>query len=249
MLPGFHKISRFRRFSLKVLEMSFKGNVWSSLFFLFFSLSSFAQTSRETGSGLSLSWEAEKDLSRFFTLAGEEEIRLRDNSIGFDRTVTSLGIDYSFFDRKMKVGGYYAFLYLYNNDHLFESRHRYYLNFSYKETFEPFILSWRGRLQETYRDENRDEYKINPKYVMKNKIEVAYMIWGSPWKPYISCDFSTSLNDPVMGYELTRMRFQGGASWRLDRTTYLDFFLRFDDYLSGNDPHVLLVGASYKMKF
>ncbi|MDR2621870.1 MAG: DUF2490 domain-containing protein [Dysgonamonadaceae bacterium] len=219
------------------------------LLFLLLSLPSFAQTPRETTFGASLSVEAEKELSRFFSLTGEEEVRLRDNSTGFDRSVTSLGIDYAFFDRKAKIGIYYAFLYLYNNDHLFEPRHRYYLNFSYKETVEPFILSWRGRLQGTYRDENRGEYKINPKYVMKNKLEAAYMIWGSPWKPYLSCDISTSLNDPVRGNELTRLRFQGGASWRLNRTTYLDFFLRCDEYLVGDDPRVLSVGASYKMKF
>jgi hypothetical protein len=199
--------------------------------------------------GASLSLEVEKDLNRFFTLAGEEEIRLLNNSTGFDRTVTSLGIDYSLFDRKMKAGVYYAFLYLYNKDHFYEARHRYYLNLSYKETFEPFILSWRGRLQGTYRDETRGEYKINPKYMMKNRIEAAYTIWGSPWKPYLSCDFSTSLNDPVMGYELTRMRFQGGANLRLNRTSWIDFFLRFDDYLSGDDSHLLSLGVSYKMKF
>jgi hypothetical protein len=236
MSPGFHRSFRF-------------GNAWICLLFLLSSLSSFAQAARETGAGASLTLEAEKDLNRFFSLSGEEEIRLLDNSTGFDRTVTSLGINYSFFDRKIKAGVYYAFLYLYNNDRLFEARHRYYFNLSYKETFEPFILSWRGRLQGTYRNESLGRYKINPKYIMKNKIEVAYMIWGSPWKPYLSCDFSTSLNDPVMGYELTRMRFQGGTSWRLNRTSWMDFFLRFDNYLSGDDPHLLSLGVGYKVAF
>jgi hypothetical protein len=222
---------------------------WVVVVLLLFALSSFAQMPRETGLGASLSVEAEKELSRFFSLTGEEEVRLRDNSIGFDRSVTSLGIDYAFFDRKAKIGTYYAFLYLYNNDHLFEPRHRYYLNLSYRETFEPFILSWRGRLQGTSRDETRGRYKINPKYIMKNKLEAAYMIWGSPWKPYLSCDFSTSLNDPVRGCELMRLRFQGGTSWRLNRTTYMDFFLRWDEYLVGDDPRVLSLGATYKVKF
>ncbi|MDR1154522.1 MAG: DUF2490 domain-containing protein [Bacteroidales bacterium] len=228
MLRGFHK-------SLPLL--------------LLFSLSSFAQTPRETNLGVSLSVEAEKGLGRFFSLTGEEELRLRDNSIGFDRSVTSLGIDYAFFNRKVKIGVYYALLYLYNNDHIFESRHRYYFNLSYKETLGPLILSWRGRLQGTSRNENRGEYRINPKYRMKNKLEAAYLIWGSPWKPYLSCDFSTDLNDPVRGSELTRLRLQGGTSWRLNRTTYLDFFLRCDEYLVGDDPRVLSLGATYKVKF
>jgi hypothetical protein len=226
-----------------------RGRGRGLLLFLLLALSSFAQTPRETNLGATLSMEAEKDLSRFFSLIVEEEVRFIDNNVAFDRSVTSLGIDYALFDRKVKIGVYGAFLYLYNNDHLFEPRLRHYLNLSYRETFEPFILLWRGRLQGTYRNENRDEYKINPKYVMKNKMEVAYLIWGSPWKPYFSCDFSTSLNDPVKGYELMRMRFQAGTNWRLDRTTYLDFFLRFDKYLADDDPHALSLGATYKVKF
>lgn len=214
-----------------------------------FPISTFAQTPREIDVGASLTVEMEKELNRFFSVTGEEEVRLITNSVGFDRSITSLGVNYSLFSSKVKVGAYYAFLRLYNNDYLFESRHRYYLNLSYKEIFEPFTFSWRGRLQGTYRNENRGAYKINPKYVMKNKVEVAYTIWGSPWKPYFSCDFSTSLNDPVRGRELTRMRFQGGASWRLNRTTYLDFFLRFDDHLAYDDPQVVWLGATYKVKF
>lgn len=199
--------------------------------------------------GASFSLAGEKDLNRFLALAIDEEIRFTNNNIGFDRSITSFGLDYSFLDKKLKTGIYYAFIYLYNNDYLYEARHRYYLNLSYKETFEPYVLSWRGRLQCTYRDENRGEYKINPKYVMKNKFEAAYLIWGSPWKPYISCDLSTSLNDPVMGHELLRIRYEGGASWRIDRTTYMEFFVRLDEYLSGNDPHILSLGVAYKAKF
>jgi hypothetical protein len=219
------------------------------LLLLVFPFSLFAQTQRGMDYGAAFSLTGEKDLSRFFTLAMDEEIRIVDNNTGFDRSVTSVGLDYSFFDRKAKIGAYYAFIYLYNNDFLYESRHRYYLNVSYKETFEPFILSWRGRLQGTYRNEDRGAYKINPKYVMKNKFEAAYMIWGSPWRPYLSCDVSTSLNDPVRGYELLRIRYEGGVNWRLDRTTYMEFFLRLDKYLSDTDPHKLSVGINYKVKF
>ncbi|GAB6012513.1 DUF2490 domain-containing protein [Viscerimonas tarda] len=221
-----------------------------ALLLLLLSSISFAQSPREIKAGASLSVAAEKDLSRFLSVSMDEEIRLINNNIGFDRSVTSVGLDYSLFDKKVKIGGYYAFIYLYNNDYRYEPRHRYYLNLSYKETgFKPFILSWRGRLQGTYRDENTGEYRINPKYVMKNKLEAAYTIWGSPWRPYLSCDVSTSLNDPVKGYELLRIRYEGGVNWRLNRTDYMEFFLRFNEYLSDTDLHRLSVGISYKRKF
>ncbi|GHU65684.1 hypothetical protein FACS1894123_11690 [Bacteroidia bacterium] len=219
------------------------------LFFFLISVPVFAQSKQETNYGAIFAFEGEKALGRNLSLGIEEEIRLIDNTKGFDRNVISAGLDYFLFNRKVKVGAYYAFLYLYNGDDYFEPRHRYYFNFSYKETVNSFILSWRGRIQGTYRDENYGSYKVNPKYVMKNKFEIDYAIWGSPWKPYISADMSTLLNDPVAGRELTRIRFQGGANWRWYRNIYLDFFLRWDEYPVRTDPRVLSVGASYKIKF
>jgi hypothetical protein len=217
------------------------------IFFLLLSVSSFAQSRKETDVGASLSLELEKELNRFFSLSMEEEIRLLDSPTGFDRSVTSLGLDYALFGRKLKFGAYYAFIYLYNNDHLYEPRHRYYFNLSYKETINQFTLSWRGRVQGTYRDENRGEYKINPKYGLKNKFQVEYAIWGSPWKPFISCDLSNDLNNP-MGNALTRIRYQGGTGWRLNRTDYLDFFVRYDQYMAGDEHNGVSIGVGYKIK-
>ncbi|KAA6303610.1 MAG: hypothetical protein EZS26_000161 [Candidatus Ordinivivax streblomastigis] len=221
----------------------FKSIVVSLLFFL----PSFAQTSQKTDAGLSLSAELNKDLNRYFSLTMEEEVRLISNTIGFDRNVTALGIDYVLFDRKIKVGAYYAFLYLYNSDYLFEPRHRSYFNVSYKETFDSFTLSWRGRFQGTYRDENRDDYKINPKYLLKNKFQLEYAVWGKPWKPFISCELYNDLNNPKGNY-LTRMRYQAGTAWRLNRSDYFDFFLRYDQNLDSRDTQVFSIGIGYKVK-
>ena len=216
---------------------------------LFYFLPAFSQSEKETRLGTIMAVEVEKDLIRNLSGVLEEEVRLVNNRIGFDRSVTTLGLDYSLFNKKAKVGVYYAYIHLYNSDYYFEPRHRFYMNVSYKETVEPFIFSWRGRLQTTYRDENIGSYKINPKNIMKNKVEIAYTIWGSPWKPYVSCDISTLLNDPIEGYGLTRFRFTGGAIWRLNRTTYLDFFLRYDNEMDQRDPNGFSFGVSYKIKF
>lgn len=233
---------------LIILRDLHKRIVWCFLF-LCFSAFSFAQTKKETNLGTSLSLVLQKDLSRFLTWEIDQEIRLINNTVGFERSITETGLDYALFRKRVKVGAYYAFMYLYNNSHLYEPRHRYYFNLSYKQPLNDFTFSWRGRFQSTFRDEDRDRYKVNPKQVVKNKFEIEYIIFGSPWKPYLSCDLSTYLNDPVMGYTLTRIRFQGGVNWRMDRTTYMEFFLRYDDYQSASDNNSLFVGATYKIKF
>ena len=222
------------------------------LFFVTLLLFSFspamASNGDETDAGLSLSYEMEKSLFRNMSLSVCEEIRLVTNAKGFDRSATSAGLDYAFWDKRIKVGAFYEFLYLYNNKHNYEPRHRYYFNLSLNQTFGDFTLSWRGRVQGTYRQENIGEYNINPKYIMKNKFEIEYSIWGRPWKPYVSCDLSTELNDP-MGNDLTRIRTEAGATHRINRTNYIKFFLRWDEYLVDNDPRVITLGAAYKMRF
>ena len=224
--------------------------LYNTILLLLVSLPVLSQSDKETRLGTIMALELEKELSRKFSGVLEEEVRLVNNRIGFDRSVTTLGLDYTFLNQKAKIGAYYAYIYLYNSDYLFEPRHRFYMNMSYKEVVAPFTFFWRGRLQGTYRNEDIDSYKINPKYVMKNKLEVAYSIWGAPWKPYVSCDFSTILNDPMIdGYDLTRMRFMGGVTWRLNRTNYLDFFLRYDKEMDRRDPDVFSLGVNYKIKF
>ena len=216
------------------------------IFGMWFSLTTFAQKN-DMDLGMSISGDLEKSLNRKWDLSFGQEVRLIDNPVVFSRSTTSIGLDYTLFERKMKIGAYYAFLYLYNNDYLFEARHRYYFNISYKEALGQFTLSWRGRLQGTTRDENRGMYKINPKYVMKNKFQVEYAVWGRPWKPFISGDLSTDLNNP-MGNDLTRVRYEVGTAWRLNRTDYIDIFFRFDQYLDTRDPYVLSFGIGYKLK-
>ncbi|MDR1779750.1 MAG: DUF2490 domain-containing protein [Tannerella sp.] len=208
-----------------------------------------AQPQRETRGGALMSFSAEKQLIRNLDLNFEEELRLATTPNVYDRTVSTLGIDYSLMNKKLKIGAYYAFIYLYNNDFLYEPRHRFYVNLSYRQKLDQLTLSWRIRLQETLRDDNRGSYRVNPRYVMKNKLEAEYAIFGKPWKPFISCDFSTNLNDDETRYDLVRLRTQAGANWRINRTTSMDFYLRYDEYLKADDPRTISVGVAYKMRF
>lgn len=206
----------------------------------------FAQFERETDLGASLAIELEKNLSQHFSISLEEEVRLVTNEKGFDRNMLTLGLSYSFFER-FKAGIAYCNIHLYNSKHYFENRHRFYATLSYKQPLGDFTLSWRGRFQGTYRNENRGEYKINPKYVLRNKIDLEYKIFGSPWRPSISADFSNTTNDPTGNY-FYRVRYQGGVNWRMNRTESMEFFFRFDHYLADEDPHVMALGVTFKKK-
>ena len=213
----------------------------------FLSIQVFSQSRKETDAGAILSAEINKSFKKRFDLTFAEEVRFITNTIGFERSVTTLGIDYTLWKKKLKMGVYYDFIYHYNKNRLFEARNRYYYNLSYKQAFESFTLTWRGRIQGTYRDENRDSYKINPKYVLKNRLQLEYSIFGKPWKPSVSCEISNELNNP-MGNKVIRMRYEGGVTWRMNRTEYLDFFIRYGRQFDFRDSHVFYIGTGYKLK-
>lgn len=222
-----------------------KYSVFIVLLFISFSL---LGQERETDLGAIFTVRLNKDLNRHFGLSFEQEVRLLTNNTGFDRSMSSLGVDYTIV-KGLKAGVFYNYMYLYNSNFLYESRHRYYANLSYKYGVNrKLTLAWRTRFQGTCRDESRGEYKINPKYILRNKLEAEYNILGTRWKPYLSAEAANTLNDPL-GNEIYKLRFQGGTSWRWDRTTYLEFYLRTDEYLTGQDPRVISIGVGYKKNF
>jgi hypothetical protein len=226
------------------------------LLFLLFPVLAIAQE-RGTQGGLSLQYEAEKDLldnryGNILSISVDEEIRLvgNNNPASFDRSVTSIGFNYGLFNNRLKTGVYYAFIYLWNGDYLYEPRHRFYFNMSYKQPLDrQWQVLWRGRVQSTLRDENTGMYRVNPRYVMKNKFEVRYHKLGTPFQPYLSCDFSTYLNDNETHYDIARLRFQAGTTYRLNLTNTFDVFIRWDEYRTKDDPRIIYLGASYSMKF
>ncbi|MDR0428181.1 MAG: DUF2490 domain-containing protein [Dysgonamonadaceae bacterium] len=205
------------------------------------------QAQGDTDYGASFTFEVTKELNRFFRLNVDEEVRLVDNNrYKFDRSSTTLGVDYEIIRSKMRTGVFYSFLYLYNSDYLFEARHRYFFHVSYKEEVGSFTLSWRGRFQSTVRDENRGAYKVNPKYILRNRIQAEYNIWKSRWVPFLSCELANPLNDSR--YDLNRIRIQGGTEYRLSRYTYLNAFLRYDTNFESGDHNRLILGVGYRIK-
>lgn len=219
-----------------------------SALFLLLAVAVVAQPKREMDLGAILSVEAQSSLTKNLNLSVEEELRLVTNEIGFDRSVTSLGLTYGLFDKKLRVGGGYAYMRLYNSKQYFENRHRYYVNLSYRHTFNrEWSASLRSRVQGTWRDENVGSYSVNPKYVWRNRLTIEHSVFGKPFKPFGSIECSTNLND-ADGTDFYRIRYEVGTEWRQGRDDYWNFFLRFDQYLPLEDAHTLSLGVSYKFK-
>lgn len=204
-----------------------------------------AQTSDAGAIGsLSLS----KDLGRRIGATVEQEFRFNQNVSSFDRSMTTVGVDYTLIKKLLKAEVNYDFIYQ-RQDTYFELRHRGSASLSAQMKSNSFGFKLRTRAQSTWRDESRGDYKFNPKYVWRNKLECEYTIFGSPVKPFVSGEVFCPLNGGS-GFFMDGYRAVVGAKYRLSSHTALEFMLRYDQEVQVANPKNILyggVGWSYKL--
>lgn len=213
------------------------------IFLLFFcgfsvSLSLVAQTSDFGTIG---SVAITKNLGRSWSAKAEQEVRFNQNSTLYNRSMTTIGVDYAILKKVLKAELDYDFIHL-NRQEYFEFRHRIATSLSAKLDFQSWELQWRTKGQATLRDETRGDYNYNPKYVWRNQIEFNYTIFGSPLKPYVSAEIFCPLQSKH-GFYLDGFRAILGLKYRLSQRNSLDFRLRFDQDLQQANPQSMLYGA------
>ena len=142
----------------------------------------------------------------------------------------------------------YDFINQRNNEY-FELKHRASIGFSTDYNLKKFEFDLRTRGQSTWRDNQRGDYKYNPKYVWRNKIGLAYDIFGSPLKPYISGEIFCPINSSN-GFFMDGYRLTTGLKYRLTKHTTLQIELRHDEEVQQANPQKNTytgIGWNYKL--
>lgn len=205
---------------------------------LVLSLSAVAQTSDFGTIG---SVAISKDFGRFWSAKAEQELRFNQNSTLYNRSMTTIGVDYTILRKVLKAGLDYDFMHL-NRLEYFEFRHRVSTSLTAKLDLHSWGLEWRTKAQATLRDETRGDYNYNPKYVWRNQIELNYTIFGSPFKPYLSAEIFCPLQSKH-GFYMDGFRGILGLKYRVSQRNSLDFRLRFDQDLQQANPQSMLYGV------
>jgi len=189
-----------------------------------------------------------KDIGRNMGATVEQEFRFNQNISSFDRSLTSVGVDYSIIKKLLKAEANYDLIYQ-RQDTYFEFKHRASASLSAQMKYNSFGFKLRTRGQSTWRDESRGDYKFNPKYVWRNKLECEYTIFGSPVKPFVSGEIFCPING-ANGFFMDGYRAVIGAKYRTSARTTLEFLLRYDQEVQVSNPKTMLyggVGWNYKL--
>ena len=179
----------------------------------------------------------EKKLSQRFSLALNEELRMKDNVSNIDRLCTDLNASFKIASW-LKVNAAYTLISLSHKNkkssgNQWNFRHRATAGFTLSyQVIDNLTLSLKERVQMTHyahqHFDNRE--KRSPQWGMKSKIQVEYKCRQCPLVPFTYVELCNTLNAPKLteGNYIDKVRSGLGTTFRLDKKNSITFLYRFD---------------------
>lgn len=215
---------------------------------LLFAVPGIAQSERSTDFGAIASVEASTGLGHGFDLSLEEELRFQDNCTQFDRWLNSVGVEYSFWHKRMKAGVAFDYIRRYNDKDYYENRGRIVAQLTYSETVRRFKFSLRTKLVSTFFDEQTAEHRINPKMYWRNRLQVSYQVPNSRFKYAISSELFWLVNDPK-NCIVDNIRTVASVDYRVAKHHTISAFARMENEVQVKKPvDRFYLGLTYKVK-
>ena len=203
---------------------------------------------QNTDFGGIITGEISQDISKLWSVSFSEELRFNKNFSQYDRSQTALGVDYTFFRGRMKAGGTAEYHNKFTDNHIYRNRWRFSAHLSYIYKYRYYTFNLRTRLQSTYYDSHRGDFRINPKIYWRNRLEISYKRLNSRLKYSLSGEFFWLVNAPKHNV-IDDVRLTASAEYRLTRRSYLDIFCRDDKEIQVVDPQrMIYFGVGYKFK-
>ncbi|MBO4489308.1 MAG: DUF2490 domain-containing protein [Bacteroidales bacterium] len=209
------------------------------------SVTSLRAQSFETGGLIGV--EYDQKILKGWHFNAETQVRFDHNFTHYDRWKISVGTDYTFWKKRIKIGATYSFMNYQDNKGFFDWRHRITGSLTFSQKIGIAKLSYRAAFQSTFRDEKRGSYKFNPKTYMRNRLQCTFSIPEKPVKLYISEEFWWRLYHPGKNI-IDELRTTVGVKYTIRKHHTLDFFLRLSDEVQVKKPdHKLMIGITYEI--
>jgi len=190
-----------------------------------------------------------KDLNRYMDATIEQELRFDQLSTSLNRSKTTIGADITLIRRFLRAELNYDFLCRSNKDKSYELRHRSSIGLLAQYKYSRLNYRLRSRIQATFRDENRGDYKFNPVYVWRNRLELRYAVFGSPLTPYLYGEIFCPVNNRNVFF-MDGYRISFGTKYKVSQRSDVDFQLRYDQEIQQVNPRNILyccVGWNYNL--
>lgn len=189
-----------------------------------------------------------KDISKDLKAGLEFSQRFKENSLRYDRTLATLGLEYEVI-KNLSLEGGFRYIAVKDNSQVFVSRYRVHGNVTYDYKLDRFTLKLRERVQYGFNDLNSlDEFYSNS-LTNRTKLSVDYDIFGSPFSLRSSYELFVDLNDPE-GLTISDHRLHAGLRLKLNSKSDLDVSYMFDMEVNKVNPlrsNVIILTFGYDL--
>jgi hypothetical protein len=185
----------------------------------------------------------------------EEELRFASyDGFHLDRWLTSLTLErpvpFPWLGKRLHVGIHADYVRHYDDHHYYDNRWRTGLFASYYENVRRFKFSYRTRVMLTYRDERTGDYRVNPKWCWRNKLQAVYQRPNSRFKYTLSTECFMRLRAQARESFIDQWRTTFAVNYRLTRQQSISVFARMDNDLQVKKPFdTFYLGLSYNHSF
>lgn len=236
--------------------MSIRHSIWFVALLWVFSMPLFAQSERRTDIGCIVGAEFEAPLWREIEIEVEEEFRFEKyDGAHLERWLTGVTLEtpvtlVPWFGKRLHVGAHAGYVRHHDDRRYFDNRWRAGADLSYVETFRRFKFTYRTRFLCTFRDERTGDYRVNPKWYWRNKLQATYQQMGSRFKYTLSAECFWRLRGRAGDSFVDHLRTTLSVNYRLTRRQSVTGFIRMDNELQVKKPFDrFYFGLVYHLKY
>jgi len=202
---------------------------------------------QQDDAGVWASVSVKHQVTRRMAVGISEQIRLYQNVSEVDQFFTDIGVDYDLL-ASLKVSVSYR-LTSKNELTYYKTRHRGYIDLSYKKKFKPIALSFRQRLQSQVEAVNSSENGKIPEWYTRSKLTVKLDL-DKKYSPYLATEYyyvvdNLKENDHVFD----KVRYEIGIDYDFSRRSSLNLFYLIQRDLLENKSRDFVSGIGYSYSF
>ena len=194
-----------------------------------------------------LSLNVEKKITPSWSVLFTEEVRMFENITEVGVIFSDLGIAYRI-DKRFKLSANYRFIKKKQLDDSYETRQRYYFDFSYREKLKPFMLTLRSRFQSQYAEVFSSPEGAVPELYFREKLTLKLEILKRI-TPYVYTEFFFPIGEPERS-PVDNLRLCAGMDYSFNKSHAVDLFYMIQREYNVNNPVTYyIIGLGYYFVF
>ncbi|HNS13056.1 MAG TPA: DUF2490 domain-containing protein [Bacteroidia bacterium] len=223
---------------------SIQNLVLISMFFALFSCPSHAQ---QDDAGLWSSVTVKHQITRRMAASLSEQVRLHQNISDVDQFFTDLGVDYDI-KPSLKVSVNYRWMSK-NKLTYYSTRHRLYVDLTYKRKFKPVSITLRQRVQSQVESIHSSENGKIPEWYTRTKLTLKLDL-NKKYTPYIATEYYYVLDNlKEEDHVFDKSRYEVGVDYDFNRRSSLNLFYLIQKDILENKSRDFVSGIGYTYSF